>query len=431
MGGFLNAAGQPVGTDDQQAATLMHELGHTLMLAHGGFKGNTNCNPNYLSIMNYLFQLRLLVNANGDKAVNYSGQQLSALDEFALAETNGLGAIPYRTAWYAPHAGVGTEATKHCDGSAILDSAQMTRVDGTAVSGGIDWDGDGIVENGTVAGDINFNGVTETGATALAGFNDWSSVRLNQIGARRNIGVWYFTDEDLSNPGPEVHIGPASLGMTHSDFGDWDFGDWDFGDWDFGDWDFGDWDFGDPSSLNYGDLNLGDLGRNTGDWDFGDWDFGDWDFGDFDFGDWDFGDWDFGDWDFGSGAGDLGRGIDGQGDFGRAFGQGGELTTGLAVAAGLFGGPKDLAGCVANNQGVPACSGTVSGTGLRVRLTWTAADAPPASYVVYRRTAAQSQFTAVGQPLSSDARLYSSTARSPLTHSTSTTSLHTMRTMER
>jgi len=401
MGGFPNAAGEPVGTEDQQASTFMHEIGHTLMLAHGGFKGNANCNPNYLSIMNYMFQLRLMVNAANGKEVNYSRQLVGPLDEFALAETNGLGAVPYRTAWYVPYAGVGTKATKHCDGSDITNGAEMVRVDGTSVSGGIDWDGDGSIENGTVVGDINFNGVDETGASPLRGFNDWANVRLNQVGARRNIGVFFFTDEDPLTPGVEVHIGPASLGMQKTDFGDWDFGDWDFGDWDFGDWDFGDWDFGDPSALNYGDLNLGDIGRNSGDWDFGDWDFGDWDFGDWDFGDWDFGDWDFGDWDFGAGAGDMGRGPDGQGDFGRPVNGGpvSELTREVAVAAGLFTGPTNLLACVAGNFGVPACDLSVPGTGLRALLRWTAADTPPTSYVVYRRPSTQTQFTTVGAPL--------------------------------
>jgi len=201
-------------------------------------------------------------------------------------------------------------------------------------------------------------------------------------------------------PGVEVHIGPASLGMEKTDFGDWDFGDWDFGDWDFGDWDFGDWDFGDPSALNYGDLNLGDIGRNSGDWDFGDWDFGDWDFGDWDFGDWDFGDWDFGDWDFGAGAGDAGRGPDGQGDFGRPVNGGpvSELTREVALAAGLFTGPTNLAVCTPVGLGTPACD-AVPGTGLRALLRWNAADAPPASYVVYRRVSTGTQFAAVGSPL--------------------------------
>ena len=46
--------------EDMQAGTLMHELGHTLGLYHGGAGTNDyNCKPNYLSVMNYLYQFNL------------------------------------------------------------------------------------------------------------------------------------------------------------------------------------------------------------------------------------------------------------------------------------------------------------------------------------------------------------------------------------
>ena len=38
LGAFSNANGEPVGTDYMQAATLMHELGHTFQLRHGAVK---------------------------------------------------------------------------------------------------------------------------------------------------------------------------------------------------------------------------------------------------------------------------------------------------------------------------------------------------------------------------------------------------------
>ena len=40
-----------------QASTLMHEFGHNLGLGHGGDDLSTNFKPNYLSIMNYLYQM--------------------------------------------------------------------------------------------------------------------------------------------------------------------------------------------------------------------------------------------------------------------------------------------------------------------------------------------------------------------------------------
>ena len=45
-----------VGTISQQAGTFVHELGHNLNLRHGG-QDNVNRKPNYISVMNYAFQL--------------------------------------------------------------------------------------------------------------------------------------------------------------------------------------------------------------------------------------------------------------------------------------------------------------------------------------------------------------------------------------
>lgn len=49
-----------------QASTIMHELGHNLGLLHGGNE-NDNYKPNYLSIMNYLYQLDGLPTIGADE----------------------------------------------------------------------------------------------------------------------------------------------------------------------------------------------------------------------------------------------------------------------------------------------------------------------------------------------------------------------------
>ena len=49
--------------DMAQAGTLMHELGHNLGLRHGG-DDHTKYKPNYLSVMNYAFQLTGLLQAD-------------------------------------------------------------------------------------------------------------------------------------------------------------------------------------------------------------------------------------------------------------------------------------------------------------------------------------------------------------------------------
>jgi CSLREA domain-containing protein len=69
-----------------EAATFMHELGHDLGLRHGG-ADDINYKPNYLSIMNYMFQFRHIV---PDRPLDYSREELAALDEYHLNEFDGI-----------------------------------------------------------------------------------------------------------------------------------------------------------------------------------------------------------------------------------------------------------------------------------------------------------------------------------------------------
>jgi hypothetical protein len=90
----------------------MHELGHTLTLAHGGtyYDQNNvasyevNCKPNYLSVMSYLFQTRGFPLASGQlqPTIDYSGHMLNPLSETALDESAGVGSALPLTRWYGP-----------------------------------------------------------------------------------------------------------------------------------------------------------------------------------------------------------------------------------------------------------------------------------------------------------------------------------------
>ncbi|GMR10837.1 MAG: hypothetical protein BMS9Abin28_1661 [Anaerolineae bacterium] len=69
-----------VGTTNQQAGTLMHELGHNLGLRHGGID-HVNRKPNYLSVMNYSFQTQGLYKDGQEGRFDYSRFTLPELDE--------------------------------------------------------------------------------------------------------------------------------------------------------------------------------------------------------------------------------------------------------------------------------------------------------------------------------------------------------------
>jgi hypothetical protein len=225
-----------VGTTTGQAGTLLHELGHTLTLTHGGTFYPTltnpngtidtillpgqqennvpffapayglNCNPAFLSSMNYLFQIR----GFPDGGIGYSGQTLPSVSETLLNENTGIGldlftdqAAAHFTRWYAPpnplEAQVQQTATLHCDGTPITDGAQMVRVEGSTFSAPIDWNNNLIVPDATepVAWqDVNFNGSSSASPDPqlppspflpfndMQGFNDWVNFDSRQIGAR-------------------------------------------------------------------------------------------------------------------------------------------------------------------------------------------------------------------------------------------------------
>jgi Tol biopolymer transport system component len=67
-GGCRGGRGEIGGNDfydlNHDGGTIMHELGHTLNLRHGGFE-NKNCKPNYVSVMNYDNQFGISQNVGG------------------------------------------------------------------------------------------------------------------------------------------------------------------------------------------------------------------------------------------------------------------------------------------------------------------------------------------------------------------------------
>jgi len=168
-------------TDQVQSGTLMHELGHSLGLTHGGlsripvtggyaFTFQPNCKSNHLSVMNYMFQVDLL-----DGNLDYSEQVLPSLNETLASPPGILSNINQTTKWYAPNQPFGSSATSHCDGSPITandPNKNMFRLEGPANS--LTW---------AANQDINFDGQIET---SLDGFNDWASLDLRQIGATGN-----------------------------------------------------------------------------------------------------------------------------------------------------------------------------------------------------------------------------------------------------
>ncbi len=80
--------GHDTGSTDYKTRSFMHEYGHNFNLKHGGSADTPHCKPNYISVMNYLFEFPTYVNLN---LPDYSHNVIPSLNENSLVEANGIG----------------------------------------------------------------------------------------------------------------------------------------------------------------------------------------------------------------------------------------------------------------------------------------------------------------------------------------------------
>jgi len=145
-----------------QASVFMHELGHNLGLGHGG-KDDINFKPNYLSIMNYMFQFNYLY---PNRPLDFSRTELNTLNEAALNEMDGVG-VDYLSAGSG-----GWLFTGYKDPIQNKSVLSLLRP--------IDWDGDNFYNTSVRA---NVNNCTDSEYKSkpdqmLDGNNDWENIIL-------------------------------------------------------------------------------------------------------------------------------------------------------------------------------------------------------------------------------------------------------------
>lgn len=144
-----------VGTINQQAGTFMHELGHNIGLRHGGGVHLPNYKPNYLSVMNYFFQMKGLRINGVDGHFDYSRFRNRTLTEYRLHEGLGIG-------------GTINYGTRYTDANCNVKEVDFSKP--------IDWDGDGRIDKQAVTVDING---CDGKLQIIEGFKDWDHLVIN------------------------------------------------------------------------------------------------------------------------------------------------------------------------------------------------------------------------------------------------------------
>jgi len=167
------------GTSDEQAGTIMHELGHNLGLRHGG-GDNVNCKPNYYSVMSYSRQLPDFLSP---RPLDYSRAAQPNLNENALLESAGVGDIGNFPFINGSRTVFSTAATLTMQVAQLGTFCTSGSGQCTTFPTGIDWNHDGSVSNtnSTVVSDVNkylAAGCDGTG-TSLVGFDDWQNLQYN------------------------------------------------------------------------------------------------------------------------------------------------------------------------------------------------------------------------------------------------------------
>jgi hypothetical protein len=155
----LSAAGDLNKLINYQATTLMHELGHNLGLGHGGNE-STNFKPNYLSVMNYTYQLRGLPTIGSNE-----GDRMHAEVADACATTLTNGPTDSYTSFVLDFSD---------NGSISLDETNLNETlgFGRTGSGAVDFNcANGATET-ALSADINKDAST----TTLTDHDDWANL---------------------------------------------------------------------------------------------------------------------------------------------------------------------------------------------------------------------------------------------------------------
>ncbi|OWY72739.1 hypothetical protein B7486_05050 [cyanobacterium TDX16] len=196
---------------DVQAGTFMHEFGHALGLRHGGMD-NIHTKPNYYSIMNYTWQVRLpaseitgpfaeLLQLFRDSwQLDYSREALPTLNESSLTESTGMGGDPSFLVMAGPRT--------YPMGDRIV-----------TFGGAIDWNRDGDIVDTGVHRDISWAYAHESPGQTLSGHNDWGDLQYQLSGSTDFVDGVHLSSANIEELTPDLlfTMFSASLGDMNCD----------------------------------------------------------------------------------------------------------------------------------------------------------------------------------------------------------------------
>jgi len=163
--------GHPDGNTNQQAATLMHELGHNLNLKHGGSADTPTCKPNFFSVMNHVYEFSGFI---PQALIDYSNLLGRDIQSHTINES----------ILHEPHGIVGPTGFTGAIGTSIgpppPNHFRTFSADGSPIN--YDWGTDSDTsELSTVHNSINFfNGYSpcpDTMESGSFGFKDWAGIK--------------------------------------------------------------------------------------------------------------------------------------------------------------------------------------------------------------------------------------------------------------
>jgi len=206
-GGWGEVGGNDFIEYNHDPGTIMHELGHTLALGHGGrdpltgAEDDDNCKPNYVSAMNYDHQFQIFRNPGALQGQDLDGDFIIdnlVIDFSPPRFAGGRGVAPLASLnETALGESLVLDGTDTVNQFAFVDGLGNKRrwplsgrdLDGDGVVDGIDFDGDGNLTPGTVMVDIDVADASTRRPGAcrsnnslsplLSGRDDWTSLELN------------------------------------------------------------------------------------------------------------------------------------------------------------------------------------------------------------------------------------------------------------